>query len=779
MSTISTSGIAPSSVIRAEHVLRVINALSNNANNDILITGSLTVTGSTNLSGSLNVTGGITGSFTGSFSGNGSQLTGVTAEWDGSHNGNASITGSLTVSGSSTFTNIGPAVFSGSVTSTQGFTGSLQGTASMALSASYVQGYVLNSSTSSFVLNSQTGSFLTSTSTASLATSASYALTASYVLGGGSTTSTSSLLTTASISGQTLTFTKGDASTFNVTIPSGSSVNTGSFATTGSNTFRGNQTITGSVSITGSQSITGSVDLNGGSFTTLAGDSLMSIYSNIITIENQESPFDYTLLGQGVLSYNSASNAQQFLFPSPLTTGIKTITLPNDTGTVALTYNTATTGSNTFRGNQTINANLILSASKTMSIVGPLAETYITEGQISISPNYSGVDQATLSGGNLSLSDANGYSRMYLTNRNASNDTSSIEIHRTHFQGKSTDANSGLKAGLRVFQSVGTGSSGYINFYTSASAGFGFTSGDLDMRISTGSKIELFRDTIISGSLSQGENNNTTGLFSHAEGYSSITLGTYSHAEGNNTTAFEDYSHAEGSQTIAIGYASHAEGLYTTSSGLYSHTEGKETYSTGSYSHAEGSGSISHGVGSHAEGFVGQAFGNYSHAEGLNTQAAGDYSHAEGSFNSSWGIASHAEGSSTNAYGYYSHTEGNNTRTDGNYSHAEGLGTRALSDYQHVQGAYNLTSTNPKAFIIGNGVDDSNRSNLVYASGSQFQVTGSLNVSGSTHTVQNGFVILQQVSQSLNFIDDAAAATGGVPLGGLYRNGNFVAIRIT
>jgi hypothetical protein len=275
---------------------------------------------------------------------------------------------------------------------------------------------------------------------------------------------------------------------------------------------------------------------------------------NFIVFENLNSPNDTGIITRLGSTYSEGGNTQAFLFPSSPTGGYKTITLPNDTGTVALTYNTATTGSNTFTGNQTINANLILSASKTMSIVGPLAETYVTEGQISISPNYSGVDQAILSGGNLSLSDANGYSRMYLTNRNASNDTSSIEIHRTHFQGKSTDANSGLKAGLRVFQSVGTGSSGYINFYTSASAGFGFTSGDVDMRISTGSKIELFRDTIISGSL---------------------------------------------------------------------------------------------------------------------------------------------------------------------------------------------------------------------------------NVSGSTHTVQNGFVILQQVSQSLNFIDDAAAATGGVPLGGLYRNGNFIAIRIT
>jgi hypothetical protein len=45
-----------------------------------------------------------------------------------------------------------------------------------------------------------------------------------------------------------------------------------------------------------------------------------------------------------------------------------------------------------------------------------------------------------------------------------------------------------------------------------------------------------------------------------------------------------------------------------------------------------------------------------------------------------------------------------------------------------------------------------------------------------THT--NGYIVLTQVSQSLNFVDDTAAAAGGVPLGGLYRNGNFIVIRI-
>ena len=84
---------------------------------------------------------------------------------------------------------------------------------------------------------------------------------------------TASSLITASLSGQTLTFIKGDNSTFSVNIPdvSGSTINTASFATTGSNTFNGNQTINGNVDITGSLRLNvignyggNDLDINGG-----------------------------------------------------------------------------------------------------------------------------------------------------------------------------------------------------------------------------------------------------------------------------------------------------------------------------------------------------------------------------------------------------------------------------------------------------------------------------------------------------------------------------------
>ena len=70
-------------------------------------------------------------------------------------------------------------------------------------------------------------------------------------------TSASLGLVTASFSGNTLTFTKGDATTFGVVIPdvSGSTINTGSFATTGSNNFVGDQIITGSLILSSSNAV--------------------------------------------------------------------------------------------------------------------------------------------------------------------------------------------------------------------------------------------------------------------------------------------------------------------------------------------------------------------------------------------------------------------------------------------------------------------------------------------------------------------------------------------
>jgi hypothetical protein len=93
-----------------------------------------------------------------------------------------------------------------------------------------------------------TGSLLGTSSYSTQALSSSYALTASFALnGGGGSTNTGSLLTTASVNLNTITFTKGDGSTFPIT------VNTGSGGGGSGSAFP----------FTGSAGISGSLNLNG------------------------------------------------------------------------------------------------------------------------------------------------------------------------------------------------------------------------------------------------------------------------------------------------------------------------------------------------------------------------------------------------------------------------------------------------------------------------------------------------------------------------------------
>jgi len=262
----------------------------------------------------------------------------------------------------------------------------------------------------------------------------------------------------------------------------------------------------------------------------------------------------------------------------------------------------------------------------------------------------------------------------------------------------------------------------------------------------TGSLIQGLEGNIATGEYSHAEGQQTQayGDHSHTEGRNTIASGSYSHAEGQDTIASGSYSHAEGSSVRAIGEWSHAEGDFTQAKGDYSHAEGNRTIASGSHSHAEGyltiaSGDYSHAEGnntkaigtySHAKGQSTQATGNFSHAEGDSTIAQGNGSHAEGLLTTALGLNSHAEGLLTTASANYSHAEGQQTQAIGEASHAEGLGTIASGSYQHVQGQWNATSSVQSAFIVGNGTDNSNRSNLIYAHNSTVEITGSLEVNG-------------------------------------------------
>ena len=138
--------------------------------------------------------------------------------------------------------------------------------------------------------------------------------------------------------------------------------------------------------------------------------------------------------------------------------------------------------------------------------------------------------------------------------------------------------------------------------------------------------------------------------------------------------------------SLAIGAYSNASGTQVTACGYASHAEGSGASAVAAHDHAEGVGTIAHGGSSHAEGWRTEAAGNASHAEG-------DYTYA-GSFSS--------------------HAEGNHTRAYSSYSHAQNKGTIARSEAQTAIGKYNVEDANDTyALIIGNGTDNSNRSNAL------------------------------------------------------------------
>jgi len=188
------------------------------------------------------------------------------------------------------------------------------------------------------VASAVSASFAEDARTADSATSASYAITASYAENAGTTTDTGSLLLTASISDATITFTKGDATTFPITVDNvtsasyaasssvatfadtatsasfsedartADSATSASYAVTASyaeNAGGDAFPYTGSAQITGSLAVTGSITIKNGSNTGSVVDNVTDTYAttdiqHIVTLTQAEydaigTPSDDTL----------------------------------------------------------------------------------------------------------------------------------------------------------------------------------------------------------------------------------------------------------------------------------------------------------------------------------------------------------------------------------------------------------------------------------------------------------------------------------------------------
>ena len=240
--------------------------------------------------------------------------------------------------------------------------------------------------------------------------------------------------------------------------------------------------------------------------------------------------------------------------------------------------------------------------------------------------------------------------------------------------------------------------------------------------------------------------NSSTGQLGFTASNAVGSGGSTSAAGNNFEVQFNSASVFQATSSLKFNYFSQSleQGLLVVASGSYSHAEGGGTHASGTYSHAEGLANRAEGIADHAEGMyttassVGWDPGGWvaaaAHSEGDRTQALGIAAHAEGLYSKTSGSGCHAEGYGTLAQGRSSHAEGYITSASGQFSHAAGWATEAKGLAQSVIGIHNLPDETVASFIVGNGADANNKSNLIHASGSIVNITGSLWVSGSSPT---------------------------------------------
>jgi trimeric autotransporter adhesin len=305
-----------------------------------------------------------------------------------------------------------------------------------------------------------------------------------------------------------------------------------------------------------------------------------------------------TLLGS-VVSASFASTAS-YINPTFISASAAASGFGSGGGSTIDTGSFATTGSNAFFGNQSVSGSVTVTGS--INHVGSL--------KTGIAANVA-----------LNNSLANGF------NISASGQYSHAEGYEVHAKSIGTHAEGyGSSAGLSAWDTNGTFDglsqlpSSIGNVTSSLPSGTNVMLGTLplvvsrsffqanltqveyvgvpNLNLSAGNGLAIINPFAILSQITYPNQTLTVGEFSHAEGSSNIAL--FGHAEGSGTVAY--YGHAEGGNTISRGEASHAEGGNTTSIGIGSHSEGSFTTASGDYSHAEGLGTVATGSYQHVQG---------------------------------------------------------------------------------------------------------------------------------------------------------------------------------
>lgn len=257
----------------------------------------------------------------------------------------------------------------------------------------------------------------------------------------------------------------------------------------------------------------------------------------------------------------------------------------------------------------------------------------------------------------------------------------------------------------------------------------------------------------------EGLANNSSGMSSHVEGQNNTETGVVNHVEGsgNRIRNGSQYCHIEGQSNYLESNSSyqavHIEGIANSISGTDGgsciHIEGNGNRARGTAAHVEGIHVTVNGHAVHGEGYDNNVSGSEVHGEGRSNKIDNsNYSHIENYYNKiTGGSADHAEGENNTIKddAVSSHVEGEwNTVSGGNANHAQGfwntvtggtgnyvggeycLITEGHSSFAHGQsldvsatenvstkaafGEYN-DNADGLIFMVGNGTDDSDRSN--------------------------------------------------------------------
>jgi hypothetical protein len=203
------------------------------------------------------------------------------------------------------------------------------------------------------------------------------------------------------------------------------------------------------------------------------------------------------------------------------------------------------------------------------------------------------------------------------------------------------------------------------------------------------------------GTLASGDASTAMGLNTTASGYQSIAM-------GQGTTASSSTSTAMGLNTTASGYQSTSMGDSTISSGYGSTTMGNRTNASGDHSVAMGFKSVASGTQSIAGGYESKASGNHSLAMGYQSIASNDQAFAFGNTDTASGYQSIAMGLNSSA-------TSNSTVAIGNNVNAASYGETALGIFntRYTPTAATSFDSTDRLFVIGNGLDDTHRSDAI------------------------------------------------------------------